>query len=197
MKNLPKWKRILDIGCGNGEFSCHFFNKYEAVYGIDISETAVKIARKKKIIAEQIDLDNCPRLPFELKFFDTIVCTEVIEHLINFQNVFKLFHEVLKDDGVLIVTVPNAGWWRFRLNVLLGRPFYFSNKVSIELCGNFFEHIRFINVADMKRIIKPYFFIKEMIPQLNGGLTRIISRIRKSLAFRLIYIMKKEKRAKN
>ncbi|MFX0000790.1 MAG: class I SAM-dependent methyltransferase [Candidatus Hodarchaeota archaeon] len=193
LRNMPIGKRILDIGCGNGEFTRHFFKKYEEVYGIDISETAVELARKKNIIAEQLDLDNCTKLPFEPKFFDTIVCTEVIEHLFNFQSVFKLFHEVLKDEGILIVTVPNAGWWRFRLNVLLGRSFYFSGKVSKELCGSFNEHIRFINVADMMRIIKPYFFIKKMIPQLEGGFTAIISRIWKSLAFRLIYLMKKEK----
>jgi len=192
LRNLPEGKKILDVGCGNGEFTKYFFNKYKKVYGIDISETALKLANQKKIITKQVDLDNCSKLPFESKFFNTIVCTEVLEHLTTFQRVFKLFYEILNDDGALIVTVPNAGWWRFRLNVLLGRPFYCSGDTFIELRGKFNEHIRLINVADMKRLIKPYFYIKKMIPQYDGGLTGIISKFWKSLAFRLIYIMKKE-----
>lgn len=193
LKNLPKGKNILDVGCGNGEFTQYFFKKYKKVYGIDISETALKLANQKKIITKQVNLENCSKLPFDSKFFDTIVCTEVLEHLISFKRVFKLLYEILADDGFLIVTVPNAGWWRFRLNVLLGRPFYFSDITFIELRGRFNEHIRFINVADMKRLIKPYFYIKKMIPQLDGGFTGIISKFWKSLAFRLIYIMKKER----
>ncbi|KKN21937.1 hypothetical protein LCGC14_0920320 [marine sediment metagenome] len=192
LKNIPKGNCILDVGCGNGEFTKYFFKKYKKVYGIDISETALKLARQKKIISKQVDLDNCTNLPFESKFFDTLVCTEVLEHLITFQKVFKLFYKVLADDGFLIVTVPNAGWWRFRMNVLLGRPFYFSNDKFIELRGRDNEHLRLINVADMKKAIKPYFIIKEMLPQQGGGLTGFISKFRKSLAFRLIYIMRKE-----
>ncbi len=193
LKNLQKGKSILDVGCGNGEFTKLFFKKYKKVYGIDISETALKLASEKKILTKQVDLDNCTKLPFKSKFFDTIICTEVLEHLITFQGVFKLFYEILADDGFLIVTVPNAGWWRFRINVLLGRPFYFSSDTFIELRGRNNEHLRFINVADMKRSIKPYFFIKEMIPQHSRGLSGFISKFRKPLAFRLIYIMKKEK----
>ena len=192
LENLPKGNSILDVGCGNGEFTKYFFKKYKEVYGIDISETALKLARQKKIIAKQVDLDNSTKLPFESEFFDTIVCTEVLEHLVSFQSVFKLFYKILNDDGFLIVTVPNAGWWRFRLNTLLGRSLYFSGDTFIELRGILNEHIRFINVADMKHLIKPYFYIKKIIPQYSGGLTGIISKFRKSLAFRLIYIMKKE-----
>jgi SAM-dependent methyltransferase len=50
---------------------------------------------------------NAMTLPFEDKVFDKIVCSEVLEHVIDDEQAVRELHRVLKDDGELAVSVPS------------------------------------------------------------------------------------------
>lgn len=60
-------------------------------------------------------------LPFEDTSFDLIICTEVIEHLLWPQSLLNEFHRILKDDGCIILSVPNIVSLTYRMAWLLGR----------------------------------------------------------------------------
>lgn len=141
-----KGKKILDVGCASGYFGKLLRQRGNTVYGIDISQKAVKQARKVLDKAYCVDLENDP-LPF-LNTFDVIVIAEVLEHLFQPQAVVEKLVKRLKPQGKLIITTPNISYWVNRLNFFFGK-FEYTNQ------GMFDEgHIHFFNDPSLKMLIK-------------------------------------------
>jgi len=97
--------KILDVGCGDGHLLEKFAGTHDC-YGVDISETLLTIAIKRGIKTHHIDLEK-EKLPFLSNFFDIVVCSEVIEHIINTDNLLTELNRVLKNKGYMILTFPN------------------------------------------------------------------------------------------
>jgi len=98
LKLLDKGDRLLDIGCGNGTL-CYFArSKYSEVCGVDISKTALKIAERRGMKTEKVDL-NGEELPFPSNYFDAITCLDVIEHIFEPRDLIKEINRVLKRGG--------------------------------------------------------------------------------------------------
>ena len=97
--------RILDIGCGTGDLISDFVSKY-ACFGIDVSGEAVKKAKQKGVNAYKQDIEE--RLPFTENFFNIIVMSEVLEHVIRTDYVLKETWRVLNKEGFFILTIPNV-----------------------------------------------------------------------------------------
>lgn len=110
LKNkIPANGTVLDVGCGNGIISRgvgeHGFN----VYGIDISEKAIEKARSENLLANvKFDIKSAEALVAEGKKYDAVICSEVLEHLSFPESLLHVIHQSLKDQGILIVTVPNG-----------------------------------------------------------------------------------------
>ena len=118
--------RILDIGCGDGNFSLLLkeASRAEEVYGVDISSKAVELANAAGVKAFQTDIDEEP-LPFEKDSFDAIFCGEVVEHLLDPDHLLDEIHRTLKLGGIAIITIPNLAAWYNRFVLLLGfQPFW-------------------------------------------------------------------------
>ena len=100
-KNGKQQKSILDVGAGSGDFLQYCKdNKYQ-VTGTEPSETARRIAKAKGIdLYESIDqvLDQK---------FDVITLWHVLEHVPNLFECLDQLKSMLKEDGKLIVAVPN------------------------------------------------------------------------------------------
>jgi methionine biosynthesis protein MetW len=103
---LDEGENILDIGCGDGAFGYLAIERYDNVYGVDISETALKIAASRGILTQKINLNN-NRLPFESNFFDAVVSLDVIEHVFDPANHISEARRVLKKDGIIVIATPN------------------------------------------------------------------------------------------
>lgn len=98
---------LLDVGCGNA-FLLQRINARRA-FGIDLSLNNITKA-KKRLGGNRLFVllrANAENLPFEEDRFDTVVCSEVIEHVQNPESVLKEISRVLKQDGTFIITVPN------------------------------------------------------------------------------------------
>ena len=97
--------KILEVGCGAG----HILEKISKgkLYGIDISE--IQIERTRKRMGDKVELKKAPgeNIPYEEKFFDKVLCSEVIEHVIDPREVLKEISRVMKDDGILSLSIPN------------------------------------------------------------------------------------------
>lgn len=103
-------KRILDIGCGNGVYSIEMAKYASSVIGIDINPDAIRQALSNK---ESQHVDNinfyCSDVgEFEHKEkFDIITMIEVLEHIPDDKEMLLYLRRFLKDDGELILFVPN------------------------------------------------------------------------------------------
>ena len=118
--------KILDVGFDHGSLHTKIKQKFEEknIYGIDI---IVKNPSKhyKKGTAEKI--------PFEKKFFDSVVAGELIEHLKKPELFVKEAKRVLKKNGVLVLTTPNRKSFVNRITKSYFTPIHFSLFTKKEL----------------------------------------------------------------
>lgn len=108
LQNLPKTIRnVLDLGCGDGYLSWLIAQKGYRVTGLDLSSNRLKkfgkVAQKREI--SQV-IGDVTHTCFADESFDQIVCSEVMEHIENYQNVVSEAYRLLRSDGRFIVTVP-------------------------------------------------------------------------------------------
>lgn len=201
------FNRLLDIGCGDGSFSVFLKGFTNEVYGVDISEKAVKSANEKTIKAYVVNVDE-KDLPFEDNFFDAVFCGEVIEHLFDPDHLLSEIYRVLKPKGFCMITTPNLASWHNRLILLLGfQPYltevslkYNVGKFKVKL-NDVSGHIRSFTYKSLKELLKLHNFdfqkafgvsIAEDLPFPANLLENILSK-KASLALVMIIVVKAKK----
>ncbi len=97
-------KKLLDVGCGTGDFLKIAKENNWTVSGIEPNEQARKIANIK---TEHSVFEIEQLLKFEPSSFDTITLWHVLEHLPNLEDHISVFKKLLKPQGTLIIAVPN------------------------------------------------------------------------------------------
>lgn len=110
INQYKKEARILDLGCGTGDFIRQVRAENWQKYGVDPylsfknNNSQVKYYKK--------NLFNCR---FPNKFFDVITLWHVIEHVSSPKKLLKEINRVLKDNGLLIISTPNLGGLGFKI----------------------------------------------------------------------------------
>jgi SAM-dependent methyltransferase len=102
--NLNKGMKMLEPGCGRGEFLNNFKELGLDVVGIDISPEAANFDNDLDV--KICDVEN-ERLPFEDNTFDVIYSKSFIEHLYYPERYLEEALRVLKSGGILITLVPD------------------------------------------------------------------------------------------
>jgi 2-polyprenyl-3-methyl-5-hydroxy-6-metoxy-1,4-benzoquinol methylase len=120
-KFLERWsgERLLDVGCGSGDFSAPLVSLGWRCHGIEIDQKAIEEAASRGIQVRRASLLD--RFPYEDTFFDVVLAGEVIEHTIDDLAFLGECHRVLRPDGLLILTTPNLVSLGNRMLMLLGR----------------------------------------------------------------------------
>ncbi len=113
---------VLDVGCGQGFIFSGLGSHTGNLCGIDIQSAAIKAA-KNWVGGADFCFANAQNIPFKDGSFDSLICTEVLEHVDN-DNVLKECHRVLKPGGTALITVPNGAG-----------PSGMSNPTHIRLFG--------------------------------------------------------------
>lgn len=106
MRNIPPLKpgaRLLDIGCGNGEFLSRARDMGWNVYGIDTDPKAVDAARSRNL---EVALGTVDSLQ-EKESFDLIILSHVIEHVHDPLSILRSCFNLLKYGGYLWLATPN------------------------------------------------------------------------------------------
>ena len=127
-KLLPSvGEKLLDVGCGDGDFIFVLKDRFKECYGVDVSSVRIERAKKRsKGVSDgnnlhfyQCDVDE--GLPFNNSFFYAVSCIAVLEHVLNPPNVLDEIRRVLKPGGIFIVEVPNIAWIPYRIQLLFGK----------------------------------------------------------------------------
>lgn len=96
---------IIEVGCGAGNILEKIRNG--KIFGVDISSFILIKARQKlkeRVHIVQADAQN---LPYRDKVFGQIICSEVLEHVLDPSAVMDEMKRILKINGVAIISVPN------------------------------------------------------------------------------------------
>lgn len=122
----PPGGKVLEIGCGTGEFLDHALRAGYDVYGMDTSPEAVREAGR---LAgdERVFCGLLEDLPPDLGSFDLIAGFHVLEHVPDPVAFAREVLELLAPGGLLYLCVPNA---RGLVSRLRGRGFYIETHVS-------------------------------------------------------------------
>jgi 2-polyprenyl-3-methyl-5-hydroxy-6-metoxy-1,4-benzoquinol methylase len=100
-------KSVMDVGCGNGMLLKFLADNYmvSSQTGMEYAEAAVEVARKVHPEADYIVHDI--NIAFEHKY-DAVLSTEVLEHILHPGKAFRNLLDMVQDEGVLFLTVPNG-----------------------------------------------------------------------------------------
>ena len=106
--------KILDAGCGDGVLSWMLATRGGEVYGVDVEKKALQVAKRKcKGLKARFYMASIYDLPFPSRYFDHIVCLDVIEHLHHPDKALKELKRVWNRSGMIIITTPIR--WKERL----------------------------------------------------------------------------------
>ena len=117
--------KLLDYGCGDGQFGQRILPHCDRVYGVDVSELAIERAKERfpGITLSVIDPEN--RLPFPDEFFDTISAIDVMEHLLDTESTLEEFNRVLKPGGTVLIATNELSRSKLFLIALFYHNTYF------------------------------------------------------------------------
>jgi 2-polyprenyl-3-methyl-5-hydroxy-6-metoxy-1,4-benzoquinol methylase len=132
---------VLDIGCGSGALGARIkqINPDAVVHGIDISPEAGIVAGKRLDRFVCLDLDR-EALPDFGAAYDLIILGDLLEHLKRPDTFLAELRSRLRNDGHIILSVPNIANYSIRLRLLLGEFSYTETGILDRTHVRFFTY---------------------------------------------------------
>ncbi len=124
--------KVLDIGCGNGDYAYELHNM-----GFDVLAADMDVERFR--YGNKIKFQKCnvtDKLPFENNSFDFIVFAEVIEHLKNPYDVVSELKRLLKPGGKIVLSTPNILNLKSRMRFLIEGCWEYFREIPLEHSKN-------------------------------------------------------------
>jgi methionine biosynthesis protein MetW len=142
LEAIARWvapgARVLDLGCGDGSLLKHLWDRHQAHgYGVEIDDAEVLACMRNDVNVLQLDLESGLAL-FQDASFDYVILSETLQTI---HRIEQLTREMLRVGREAIVSFPNFGHWRDRLQVLAGRmpvseelPHQWYDTPNVHLC---------------------------------------------------------------
>ena len=134
--NLNKGCRLLDIGCGRGEFTKGFINAGAEGYAVDQSYAILDYCADAFFKEVNLETDQ---IPYQDNFFDVVYSKSVIEHFYYPEKFFAEAFRVLKPGGLIITLCPA---WEFNYKIYFEdyshrTPFMLQSLRDIQVINGF------------------------------------------------------------
>lgn len=138
-------KKILDVGCGQGDFAMLLKDKLKAeVWGADLNAESIKIAHNRldKAIA-----GDFAQLLHELPdgYFDAICFNDVLEHFVDPYSVLSCVRSKLTVGGVVVSSIPNVRYFRNLINLLYKKDWRYEDYGVMDR-----THLRFFTEKSIR-----------------------------------------------
>ena len=104
LSEIP-YHTALDLGCGTGEMMRLILqqNKDKSLYGIDLSEKMLEVAKEKLGNHVNLILSDSEQLPFSDSFFDVVYCNDSFHHYPAPDKVLSEVYRVLTPNGIFVM----------------------------------------------------------------------------------------------
>ena len=146
--------KILDVGCGNGELMKYILeNISKNIRGLEISKKNVQECIEKGLTViegnAELDLGQFPD-----KSFNYVILSQTLQAFLNPE---KVLYELLRVGKKAIVTIPNFGHWKVRVDLLFkgtmpvteNLPNEWYNTPNLHMC-TIKDFVTFCNQRDLK-----------------------------------------------
>ena len=135
---IPQGSRVLDLGCGDGVLLAGLSATRDVRgYGVEIDDANILASVRNGVQVIQDDLESGLSF-FEDGAFDFVILSQTLQAM---RHVEVVLREMLRVGRQGIVTFPNFGYWRHRLDILQGRmpvskslPYSWHDTPNIHLC---------------------------------------------------------------
>ncbi|WP_029147600.1 methionine biosynthesis protein MetW [Methylophilus sp. 5] len=130
--------KVLDLGCGDGTLLTHLHETLETTgYGIEKDDSNWLAALKNGVDVIQMNLEE-GLSGFEDQSFDTVILSQTLQAMHNTESIVQ---EMLRVGREVIVTFPNFGYWRNRMQITFGAmpvskslPYQWYDTPNVHLC---------------------------------------------------------------
>ncbi len=169
--DLKKNSKILEMGCGRGEFLNEFTKLGMSGFGIDLSDYAQKFCENAEIKIADMTKE---KIPFPDNSFDVVFSKSFIEHFYYPEEIFKEAYRVLKPSGILISLTPE---WKYIYKSFYDdythrTPFTKKSLEDIHAVSGF-KNIEVDSFKQLPILWSKNFFIKYFF-SFFSGFTRIV-----------------------
>ncbi len=163
--------KVLDIGCYTGDM-LKLLPPSVDYYGIDVDGKALEIAETRGAKVIRLDLET-GIISLDQKF-DIIVAAELLEHLKDPERLILQIKQLLKEGGVVLLSLPNECTIYHRLKVLMGK--------GIDGTGGFASHyhLHFPTIKQNDQFIERHFQVikrRYWIHTGEGKIAKVLSKI--------------------
>ncbi|MBU0694085.1 MAG: class I SAM-dependent methyltransferase [Candidatus Omnitrophica bacterium] len=139
-------KKVLDVGCGEGNLGFKLREKGIEVVGIEKDEKSYLLAKEKLNRVFLTDVEKF-QLPFSKGYFDCIIYADVLEHFIYPLAVLRKHRDFLNNSGYIIASIPNIRYYKIIIRLFLGGSWDYMDKGILDK-----SHLRFFTLINIKEL---------------------------------------------
>ncbi|SUA36089.1 methionine biosynthesis MetW [Neisseria zoodegmatis] len=176
---IPESSRVLDLGCGNGELLSALIQRKQCTgYGVEIDTEGVIASIERGVSVIQADLEQGLQ-DFGDNSFDILVLSQTIQAMQNTETILQDLTRVAKQ---AIVSFPNFGYWRNRLQIGLCGHMPVSERMPYQWYNT--PNIHWCTLQDFDRLCaKNHIRVLERAVMTAGKRINILPNLLGSLAF--------------
>lgn len=171
-------KKILDMGCGKGNYT-YFFGKRNKTIGIDLQDVV-----EGKYRNFDFQIADATNLPFQNNTFDLVVSLDVIEHIENDKKMLSEACRVLKKNGRMFLSTPNKTRLSHFLLKVIGKPVKYPLNLGTDKKLGPIIHIREYTAKELEKLIMSQGFRSVNINHFWLGLTPLRAGFLKAEVFK-------------
>ena len=184
---VPENSKVIDFGCGDGSLLKELFeNKQVLGYGVEINDTKIEKCIEKGVPVIKLDIDKGLN-DFMSSDFDLSIMARSIQCL---KNPDLALNRMLELSKRCVVTLPNLGYWRCRINLASGKM-----PITPELPSSWYEteNIHLCTIKDFENLcLKENISIKDKVFINRNGDQGGLSKINPNLfAVEGVYLLEK------
>ena len=162
---VTEGSRVLDLGCGDGKLLKHLWQAKQAPgYGVEINDEHVVECIKNDVNVLQLDLEQ-GLASFGDHSFDYVILSETLQAIHHQEPLLK---EMLRVGREAIVSFPNFGYWRARIQIALEGHMPVSKELPYEWYNT--PNVHHCTLVDFEALCaKLGFRVLERVVLKNGG----------------------------